>query len=828
MFFRQRLADLAVVVVLGVLAFSAGRSAYAGAPTQSFYQSEFGPAVMVAAGQGFVNPEAVRGGPLEAFLMGGATTLEPNTPDVARLLVPDQFQNAHRYLLTTVGLWWRVTGISWDRLAEIAGAAHLVAVLSVFALVRLFVPMAPAAIAAAWLASSPLQLGYAPHLRDFAKGAFVLAVVPLLVALVLRVRSNRAVASVAAATGLVIGVGLGFKMDVAIMAPVTVACVVLFRGRRPWSEPGQKALAVLVLVATLTVTAWPVLSRLSSGGSNAIHVVLLGYSDWFDHRLGIEPAPYSLTPFYSDNYLRNVLRIRAKDATGMDAHMPSVAYDAAALDLWRQWMWQFPADVYTRLLAAVDGVLNLAFDNPRPTSVGPPWFLTRWLAGFFAWLTGLSGWGWLLGVGLVLAASFGGYGRAWFAALLIMALAGYPSLQYDPRHYFHLQAIPIAIIVVLVWRLAAIPVAWFSKVRPAVAADSGPRLSARVPIAATVMITAGLTLVPVVGLRAYQSRNLTRVFSDFLQVERVPLEVEFVPLSSDRWLARWPDVGGVPSSVPGLKAAYYLAEFRATEPRSAMAIGPSYSAAPVWASCAVSRRLSTDQGTVTFGFPVYSLEGESAFTGIEIGAEMRHRLVAISRVPAGPGGLPVEVRLGADWQNRKLYQRLASEQAISADEVGVSLSGVIEQCGSDVLLLDALLNPALRPAASDVETIYSPDVTVGDRGIVVAASGRESTAYLVRLKPRRFEVGDQLVARVWNEQGGIGLGLLTNGTLHQYAVTARPGQSVIGVRATIAGEYEPLITSADLATRGQLTATVDRLRVLDADGRVRPAEPPRQ
>ena len=828
MHFRQRLADLAVVVLLGTLAFSAGRSAYATAPAQMFYQSEFGPAVMVAIGHEFVHPDPVPGGALADFLSGRARSLESVIPQTTRILAPDQFQNGHRYLLTAVGLWWRVAGISWDRLAELAGAAHLVAVLSVFALVRLFVPVVPAAIAALWFASSPLQLAYAPHLRDFIKGAFVLAVVPLLVALVLRVHSNRAIAVLAAAAGAVIGIGLGFKMDVAIMAPVTVACVVLFRGRRPWSEPGQKAVAVLALVATLAVTSWPVTSRLSSGGSNAIHVVLLGYSDWFDHRLGIEPAPYSLTPFYSDNYLRNVLRIRAKDATGMDAHMPSVAYDAAALDLWRQWMWQFPADVYTRLLAAVDGVLNLAFDNPGPTSVGPPWFLTRWLAGFFEWLAGLSGWGWLLGIGVVLAASLGGYGRAWFAALLIMALAGYPSLQYDPRHYFHLQAIPIAIIVVLIWKLAALPVTWFATGRSDVAEDPAPRISTHVPIVATVMITAGLTLVPVVGLRAYQSRSLTRVFSDFLQGERVPLEVEFVQLSSDRWLARWPDVGGVPSSVPGLKAAYYLAEFRATEPRSAMAIGPSYSAAPDWAPCAVSRRLSTDQGTVTFGFPVYSLEGESAFAGIEMGAEMRHRLVAISRVPAGPGGLPVEVRLGADWQDRKLFQRLASEQLLSADEVGVSLSGVIEQCGSDVLVLDALLNPALRPAASDVETIYSPDVTVGDRGIVVAASGRESTAYLVRLKPRRFEVGDQLVARVWNERGGIGLGLLTNGTLHQYAVTARPGQSVIVVRATIAGEYEPLITSADLASRSQLTATVDRLQVLDADGRVRPAEPPRQ
>lgn len=818
---RRRLADLAAGVLIGSLAFHAGRSAFAAAPTQGFYQSEFGPAVMIAVGAGFVNPEPVVGGPLHGFLAGRLSTLEPAIPDAVRILAPDQFQNAHRYLLTTIGWWWRATGISWARLAEVAGAAHLLAVLSVFALLRLFVPLGPAALGALWFASSPLQLAYAPHLRDFAKGAFVLAVVPLLVGLVLRAKSHVAVASVAAAAGAMIGIGLGFKMDVAIMAPVTVACVVLFRGHRPWHGLGQKALAVAALVLALVVTSWPVVSRLSSGGSNAIHVVLLGYSDWFDTRLGIEPAPYSLTPFYSDSYLRNVLRIRAKEASGQDSPMPSVAYDAAAIDLWRQWIRHFPADVYTRLLAAVDGVLNLAFDNPGPAGNGPPWFLTRMLSGFYEWLGGWSGRGWLLGLGLVFAAGLGGPGRALFAAVLIMALAGYPSLQYDPRHYFHLQAIPIAIIVVLVSSLLAAPLAWFrrNQVETAgVAASRGGSL--RGAAMAAVLIVGGLTVLPVASLRAYQSNHLTAVFETSLKGDRVALDVEFTPLGPDRWLARWPSVDGMASTIPGLKTAYYLAEFRATEPHSAMAIGPSYAAAPDWAPCAVTRRLSSDQGVATFGFPVYSLEGESAFAGIEMGSEMRSRLIGIYRVPAGPAGLPVEVRLGGNWQSHKLFQRLVREQYLGIDDVGVGMSGVIERCGSQVPVIDALLNPALVPKQGDVATIYSPDIEVASDGLRVTATADASSAYLVRFKAQHFDVGDALVARVSMERGTVGIGLLTNGTLHQYAVSVQPGQSVVAIRATVAGSYEPLIASADPGWRSALRFTLDRLAIIRADGRV--------
>src|SRR5262249_25968805 len=69
MMWHPAVVDLIVAAALLVLGTSVGLFAcrhFSGRPL--FYQNEFGPAVMVAAGRGFVNPIATPGTPLAAFL----------------------------------------------------------------------------------------------------------------------------------------------------------------------------------------------------------------------------------------------------------------------------------------------------------------------------------------------------------------------------------------------------------------------------------------------------------------------------------------------------------------------------------------------------------------------------------------------------------------------------------------------------------------------------------------------------------------------------------------------------------------------------------------
>lgn len=785
-----------MLIVCGV-AFAAARHAFASSPRQAFYQSEFGPAVMLALGHGFVDPVPAAGGPLESFLAQRIETLPRADAQWVQTREPDPFQSGHRYLMTAAGYWWRATSITWGRLADIAGFSHALAVASVFALIRLFTSLAPAIVGAAWFAVSPLQLGYAPHLRDFAKGAFVLAAIPLIVAMVTRPLPWRTLAATAALTGFVIGLGTGFKLDVAIMAPIAAASVILFRGSRPWSELRGKAAALAALVITLGLTLLPLQARTAGAGSNAAHVALLGFADAFDSRLGVEPATYGFLPFYSDEYLQDLLRVHAVRTTGVDAAMPSVEYDAAGFDMWRLWMINFPSDHYTRLLAAVNGVLNLAFDYPAPLVVD--WVPTAWLRGFFDWMARWRGWGWALGFAILAAAASAGAGLALFAGALVVALTGYPSMQFDPRHYFHLQAIPIAAIVILLSSIIAKP----TVARPV------PWLR-RIGIATIGFI---LIVMPIAMLRAYQRDHLRDVLSIAATLDRVPVDATFTSLDASKVLAAWTvtDEGRRPD---GITAAYYVVEFQADAPRSAMAIGIRYREAPHWRPCALTQSLVTGAGVARFAFPVYVHSGQRAFDGLEMGAEMRQRLLGIYRVSRWPEVGPVMLRQPADWQQRRLTQRLTAEERFTADDVRVDATSARGPCGAEIAAIDATLRDDLAVAAGAITNARPGVVTVGPEGIVVDGDAEADDPVLVQFKPVTLGAGDAIVARVAIDRGGVVIGLMQEGTWRASVSTPRPGVSVVSVRAEQPGVYVPFIASGDPGWRAATRFTIDRFGVV--------------
>lgn len=800
------IAHASVVALLAVLGFASGRHAFGAVPLQPFYQNEFGPAVMVALGRGFVQPTPAPGGALEAFLAPRTSSLAEAEVDAVATARLNQFQFAHRYLLTAVGLWWRVTEISWAQVAGVAGLAYALMVVAMFALLRLLVPMVPSAVGAIWLAASPLPLAYAAHVRDFSKGAFVLAVIPFVIALTLRPMTLRALAATAAAAGAVVGIGLGFKMDVVVMAPITLACVLLFRGSRPWTALHEKAVIFAAMAAGVVVTAAPILAPLSSGGSNSVHVVLLGYSDWFDTRLGIQRGPYSFTPFYSDTYMMNVIQARAWDVGASSPGVPSPEYDAAALELWRQWLRHFPADIYTRLLAAVDGILNLAF-NASPPAIIESWRPAAWLTPVNDWLYRWTGWGAAVGAAAVFVASRQGARPALFAATVLVLLAGYPSLQFDLRHYFHLQAIPIALLVVLA--CAAVSFVFRRRRREPVP----PHMPIVRRFALVAAVVLGIAL-PAAVLRSYQGAHLRHLVGEMVGFEREAIEVEFVPEASGRFLARW-NAPGEPAGNVGFRRAYYIAEFKTDEPQQLMAIGLRYTA-PNEQSCTVTRRLQSGAGVTRFMFPAYARDGAGSLDGIEVGAEMRRRFTGLYRLSNRPQVLPVEWRLASNWQERRLFERLVKEERLSADDVGATVVNADQRCGADINLIDAVMSGNLAPDRLEVGTLHSGDVRVEAGGITLDGRANDEPALLVDFAPRVMSTGDQLVARLWLQHGNVMMALVRDGQWVRNVLAVTPGASVLVLQVPEPGEYGIQLLSGNPGMRATLAFTIDRLGIVPA------------
>lgn len=784
----------------------------------SYYQSEFGVAVRIATGHGFENPVVTAGTPLAEFLLGRTATLDPRDAVPEGIVRPNQFQYATRYLMTAVGYWWRFAGISWDAVAGVAAALHVLAVLGVYAMLRLFVPIPLAVLGAFWICTSTLQLGYLPHLRDYSKGAFITAAIPLVIALAVRARALKAALAVAVATGVVIGVGFGFKMDVAVMAPIAVVAVVAFRGRRPWTDLTDKAKIVAALVLALLVSAAPVLTKLSSGGSNSIHVILLGYAEWFDAGLGIEPSVYRYFPYYSDTYMMETLRVRVDGQGGPWLDFPSVEYDQASADLWGDIVRHFPADTFGRTLAAADATLNLVFANPAPTFFKTPLPAQEYVEMAFRRMNRWRTWGATMGALLVVVASMASIRLGAFAGFLVLALAGYPSLQFDLRHSFQLQSVSVTALLVLAWAAIRMPVTIWTTVsrwrEGPLTIGRGLVLPAALKLVAAGTILAVLVVIPLTVLRSYQSFHVRTLLESYLREATETVRVQFVPQENRLWLARWPGVEGRLSRAGHLQSAYYLMAFQAANgPPAPVAIGLRY-----WStrSTECPRRLlmQSGPGVAWFGFPVVGTKGQHEFEGIEMPAGLMNRVIGVYRMDGGPAGIPLELRMPAEWQDRELYQQLAMED--NRREITVQVAATASgSCEQGLGFLDGL--EGLVPDPNEVDSIYTPSAVVTAGGIQMEGVADTESSELVRFKAVTLDRDAALVARGRLDEGGVVIGLLKDGRWYGQVSVQQPGEFVVVIPVNESGTFVPTITNAMPSGKQQNKFEITRFGLAKGD-----------
>lgn len=769
------------------------------------------PAVMVATGQGFRVPVPTPGSPLDDFLVRRTEALDARDAVPQALAEPEPFHSATRYLLIAVGWWWRLSGIAWDHVAGVAAALHVMAVLGAYATFRLFLPLGLSALGALWICTSTLQLAFVPHVRDYSKAAFILAALPLVVALALKVPSRAALLGAAAGFGFLIGVGFGFRMDVAVMVPLAIGAIVLFRGRRPWTDLPEKAVAVAVLAICLALPAWPVVSELSRGGSNESHVVLLGLADGFDTRLEVHPSVYRIVPFYSDSYVSAMVGAYAASSGSAPLSVPSPEYAAASRQLWLDIVRTFPADLYGRAVASTNVVMNLVFRAPDPTFLTRPPPAVTAAVGLYAWLNRFDGLGAWLGVCLVLLASAIGLRHGVLAAMLLFALAGYTSLQFSDRHYFHIQIVPLfALLLLLRLGMAATWVAargiWSRRLFMPPAWDLRAGVL-RVGVGALVM--ASLTVVPLFMLRALQAPHVQRTFRDVLRSDRTPLQLEWSHEGRGSWLARVR--GGGAGTFPGPGAAdsaYYVLEVEGTD-RSALAVGVRYATAVPDADFSRVMSLTPEPGINRVGFAPLTPGAESSFVGFELGERTKEHFVRAYRLSTGPAGLPLDLLLPADWTSRALYERLRLEGATWRSVGPRVVCAGPAGCGGLLGFLDAHESLGHPPAADEIAFVHSPIVHVGPTGISVAGVAESDSSYLLQGKDWASEGPGALVLQGFLHQGGVAIGLLVDRRWHRQVSVTDPGEFVVILPMDGPGVYQPLVANALPAghRRNELTIT---------------------
>ena len=180
------------------------------------------------------------------------------------------------YLYGSAAALWRVTGVSWTSLDILVAAFAGTATVLVYGLFRLVAGPAAAFVLALLLTLAPSNLMRLLSLRDYSKAPFVLAAILILGVIVMRPMSRVRLLAMAALYGAVVGIGYGFRGDLAVMVPFGAAIVL-------WFPPGdikghivRNAVAAAVLLATFLIVAAPVLAGLSTGGGCQYHFALLG------------------------------------------------------------------------------------------------------------------------------------------------------------------------------------------------------------------------------------------------------------------------------------------------------------------------------------------------------------------------------------------------------------------------------------------------------------------------------------------------------------------------------------------------------------------------
>jgi hypothetical protein len=430
--------------LLGVVIGAGSLQLYrAGGGVPRFYQETFGPAVMMACGYGFTAPGATAPESVQAFLRLERQVL--NCADFPANAVGQKvtLNGSWYYLYGTTATIWKVFGISWRMLDWLAAVFVGASIATLYGLFRLIAGRAASVMVALLLTLLPVNLIQVPELRDFSKVPFVLLSVYLLARLVIRPTTTRMTIALSALFGGVVGFGYGFRADLMIMGPFGFAIIFsLLPGE--WLREWKRNLAALVAAvgAFLLIAAAP-LRGLETNGC-PFHIPLLGLTDPITERLNVRNGIYSLGGHFQDTFVDLKVGDRASRVAGLGVpNLCDPSYDRASRELFFDYAGTFPADLIARAYAAVLVVLRSGMQVPdlygplakipelvhlvesikqRPDVMGLIGPMVTFAAVCVAWASSAR-------LGIALTA-------------FVLFLTGYPAIEFESRHWFHLRFIP--------------------------------------------------------------------------------------------------------------------------------------------------------------------------------------------------------------------------------------------------------------------------------------------------------------------------------------------------------------------------------------------------
>jgi hypothetical protein len=443
---RAELRWVSVLLAAGfVIAFGTVKAYRARGHQPVFYQENFGPAVMMACGFGFTQPPYSSSPPaLRAFLL-----LQRDDFSCAEFPSPMpteavSWNGTWYYLYGTTALVWRIAGISWQALDWLAGLFGAVTLTALYGLFRLITPRLVAAVVATLVMLAPAHLEQIPMLRDYSKAPFVLSALLMLAWLVVRPRTTRATILLAVMFGAIVGVGYGFRSDLLVMAPFGVVVALVFLPGDPRTHWKRNLATAAAVAVTFLIFGLPPLRGQQTGGCQ-FHYGLLGLTAPLVGAMGIDQPIYNFGDHLSDTFVDLKVGDHSNRVVGLGVPILCAPdYDTASADLFFRMARTFPADFVLHAYGSVQTILRAGVTLPRlEPRVGALPLVPRLARQFDRATSAIGRFGpvWtLIAVAIAWAASW----RLGLAmTVFVLFLGGYPAIQFDGRHWFHLRFIPL-------------------------------------------------------------------------------------------------------------------------------------------------------------------------------------------------------------------------------------------------------------------------------------------------------------------------------------------------------------------------------------------------
>lgn len=594
---------------------------------------EFAPALFLASGWGFVEPSDYAAPELAPFFRREVERFDPaSLPPDFPVRTPHPWDQQHRYLYYAAAAIWWCFGVTWGAMKLLPILLFAFFAAGAYAVFRHAGPRLPAAACALLFTVSGGTLEMHATVRDFSKGPFFLFGV-FLIGCVLRFPLRaRYLALLAAGIGAVAGFGAGFRQDLIMLLPPALIAIALGAqplGSHPWRA---RAAAACVMIGVFFAVGWPVVGAYQ--GMNTAHDTIMGFSAPVDQGLSVHPADYQHLPIQSDTLIHaiQVHALQRGDSPSSPGPGLPGEIDAAGRSLVAGLITTYPADVLTRAYAAMLWVLSGGVSvSDIPPSAERPGAATQFVVAVLRLLLGFA----LPGIILFSIAAID-FRRALALFLICAILFGYLSIQFGPRHGFHLGFVPLWMILFLAhqglrWRRS-------SGERPAFATPSGRRRGA----ALLALIAVGM-LAPLGLARVVQHRNVDTLLDQYRSAGREEIPTAPRNLGGD-WVLFGPDAPGDPleatySSVNWpFRANYLVARFRAApEPLRLFVKYETGESVTDFTFDAILPGVPTDLGEVHYVFPIFENPYDDAgfwsrFVGVVLRREEADRFLGLQRL----------------------------------------------------------------------------------------------------------------------------------------------------------------------------------------------------